>query len=513
MKRRRAPSGNETPARGASGGVYPLSLCMIVRDEERFLGDALASVQGVVDEICIVDTGSTDGTVAIAQAFGARVECVAWQDDFSAARNAALAMARGAWIFVLDADERLARGSRAALRALRGLPPDGQGRWISCRNYNDPARKVVASTNLIVRIFPNDPAIRYRGALHEFVARIGADQNLPATMSPIEIVHYGYLPDVVSQRDKRARNLRLSRGALEAAPDDAALVYNYAMSALLAGERELAAAQLERVVALTANTERAFRPLALTTLAALYVESGRALDALPLADKCVAIAPALPDGHYARGCALAALGRAPEARAAFKAAIAAGTTKSSVYFVVDDEIGAWKAYNEIARSFLLEARFDEAEEWLARGLVRSPGQRTLTLNRAAAREKRGDLAGALSAYRAVYEEFHDEAAAIEYVNYVLRHDSPDQVLTAVEAALPLLGEDYQRAFLASAAAVLLRAGRRGEALDLVRRTLGVGVASAGYAVVKALAQHYGSPELAALLDELVPPPTVTARRA
>src|ERR1700692_4059759 len=109
---RRASTGTSDPARGASGVVYPISLCMIVRNEERFLGDALTSVQGVVDEICIVDTGSSDGTRPVAGSFGARIDFISWHDDFAMARNAALAMATGGWIFVLDADERLASESR-----------------------------------------------------------------------------------------------------------------------------------------------------------------------------------------------------------------------------------------------------------------------------------------------------------------------------------------------------------------------------------------------------------------
>src|SRR5476651_717597 len=134
---RRAPSGKRNPARGASGVVYPISLCMIVRNEERFLSDALTSVQGVVDEICIVDTGSTDDTVAIAESFGAKIKFFAWQDDFASARNEALAMASGAWILVLDADERLAPQSRVEMGALHGIKPGERGRWIRCRNYAD----------------------------------------------------------------------------------------------------------------------------------------------------------------------------------------------------------------------------------------------------------------------------------------------------------------------------------------------------------------------------------------
>ena len=505
MKRRRAPSGKRTPARGASGVVYPLSLCMIVRNEERFLRDALTSVQGVVDEICIVDTGSTDGTIAIAESFGARVQSVRWCDDFSFVRNASLAMATGAWIFVLDADEQLEPNSSQALRALRNVRPDGLGRWLRCRNYNDPVRKIVASTNAIVRIFPNDPAIRYRGALHEFVARTDEARSLAATMTSIEIVHCGYLPDVMSERGKQDRNFRMSRTALEAAPGDPALVYNYAMSALLAGDRALALGQLERVVTLTATTQRGFRPMALATLAGLYVEDGRMAQALAAADDCVAIVATFPDGHFARGRALAALGRNEEARAAFGAAIAVGANATFEHFVVDDEIAAWKAHNEIARTFLTERRFAEAETWFERALANRPAERTLILNRARCREEQGDVTAALAAYRAVFEEFRDEAAAIEYVNYVLRHDSADGVLAAVEAALPMLGDDYRRAFLTSAAAAMLRAERRDDAVGLLRQVLAVGDAPGpGRGVVKALAQHYHLPELDVLLDRIVP---------
>ena len=193
MKRRHAPSGKGDPTRGASGAIYPLSLCMIVRNEERFLGDALTSVQGVVDEICIVDTGSTDGTVAIAESFGARVSQVAWREDFAWARNQALEMATGAWIFVLDADERLAPGSRDQLRGVRGMKPDGRGLWIRCRNYNDAEREEVASTNAIIRIFPNDPAnygiaVRCTNSSHGWVRSGRFPPNGPRSRSCISAI-------------------------------------------------------------------------------------------------------------------------------------------------------------------------------------------------------------------------------------------------------------------------------------------------------------------------------------
>ena len=80
---------------------------MIVRDEESRLPACLESIRPAVDEIVIVDTGSTDRTVEIARSFGARVEVHPWQGDFSQARNIALELACGTWILYIDADERL----------------------------------------------------------------------------------------------------------------------------------------------------------------------------------------------------------------------------------------------------------------------------------------------------------------------------------------------------------------------------------------------------------------------
>ncbi len=84
-----------------------LALCMIVRDACASLAACLASVHGIVQEVLIGDTGSTDGTIEIARRFGARVLEIPWSDDFSAARNRVLAEASCDWILSLDADEQL----------------------------------------------------------------------------------------------------------------------------------------------------------------------------------------------------------------------------------------------------------------------------------------------------------------------------------------------------------------------------------------------------------------------
>ena len=114
-----------------------LSLCMIAKNEEKYLGRCLASVRGVVDEIILVDTGSTDRTAEIAQSFGARVGHHAWQDDFSEARNASLELATGDWILALDADEELAPASRERLRPVVEMT-EAEGVLICLRSFFPP---------------------------------------------------------------------------------------------------------------------------------------------------------------------------------------------------------------------------------------------------------------------------------------------------------------------------------------------------------------------------------------
>ena len=95
-----------------------LSVCMIVKNEERFLGQCLASVKGLADELIIIDTGSTDRTVEIAREHGAQVGHFEWCNDFAAARNASIAPATGDWILFLDADEELSSAEKQTLPTL-----------------------------------------------------------------------------------------------------------------------------------------------------------------------------------------------------------------------------------------------------------------------------------------------------------------------------------------------------------------------------------------------------------
>src|SRR5262245_25748930 len=137
-----------------------LTAAMIVRNEERFLDDCLASIHDVVDEIVVIDTGSTDGSERIARAHGARVTRLPWTGDFAAARNESMDLARGRWILYIDADERLRGAERSKVESLLREP--------GMVAHTVRFRPRTGSTRYHeYRIFLNDPRIRFRGVIHE----------------------------------------------------------------------------------------------------------------------------------------------------------------------------------------------------------------------------------------------------------------------------------------------------------------------------------------------------------
>lgn len=93
-----------------------ISVCMIVRNEETLLPRCLQSIQGIADEIIVVDTGSTDRTIEIGRRFGAKVYHHPWENDFSKHRNQSLSYATMDWVLVLDADEEFFSEDAAVMR-------------------------------------------------------------------------------------------------------------------------------------------------------------------------------------------------------------------------------------------------------------------------------------------------------------------------------------------------------------------------------------------------------------
>ena len=218
----------------AAGGGLLLSLCMIVKNEAKNLPRCLESVRGVVDEMVVVDTGSTDDTVAVAEGYGARVLHFAWCNDFAAARNEALSHARGEWILALDADEALARDAR---RKLRGLLRDRQYQayLLNIRSPLKGTRSQAAVINAWPRVFRNRPEIRYAGRVHEQISPSIARMGGTVAATDLVIDHLGYHQDFTDQMEKQARNLALLEQELAEHPDDPMTMFHFGEALGLGG--------------------------------------------------------------------------------------------------------------------------------------------------------------------------------------------------------------------------------------------------------------------------------------
>ncbi len=190
-----------------------LSLSMIVKNEEKYLRDCIESVKDIVDEIIIVDTGSSDGTKLIAKNYNAKIYDFTWNDDFSAARNEALKYTTGQWFIYLDADERLKKSDGAKLlKILRNSKPDIGAYVVTIESEH---LQLDNSTELhrggYPRIIKNIgfPKIHFKGRVHEQITPSLFSNNLKIDFTDIVIEHLGYNRSREEMDAKVRRNYKM----------------------------------------------------------------------------------------------------------------------------------------------------------------------------------------------------------------------------------------------------------------------------------------------------------------
>jgi glycosyltransferase involved in cell wall biosynthesis len=203
-----------------------LSLVMIVKNEEKYVRRCLDSVKDIVNEMVVVDTGSSDKTKEIAMSLGAYVYDFKWIDDFSAARNFALEKSTGEWNLVLDADEYVtANGKNDILNFIKNNMAIGRIKILSKFTQNSQIRH---SQAFVSRLLPK--GLYFEGRVHEQIV-----SNLPRINTNVEIVHDGYF-----ETNKFERNIRLLLKEIEAKPNDQYVLYQIAKHYKLSNQFDLA---------------------------------------------------------------------------------------------------------------------------------------------------------------------------------------------------------------------------------------------------------------------------------
>ncbi len=295
-----------------------LGAALIVKDEEENLPDCLESLKGVVDEIVVYDTGSTDRTVEIARSYGARVQLGHWDGDFSRARNEALAMSRTTWVLSIDADERVVAPRRGVLRTLLTNAYDCD--VLIVRIDNRTAEGVAGGHEHPAPRLMRRRTTRWAHALHEMPTRRDGREPVRGLCPThvLSLVHTGYTdPALVSA--KLARNAEIARAAvadLAAHPerlgteDAAAALLNLGRS-LVGFDKQMAVDAFELLRAVVPGTQYAWAATA--ALGDLLVEASMGEPALVLAEQMRAGGV---DGQFCdwlRARALVALDRRGEA--------------------------------------------------------------------------------------------------------------------------------------------------------------------------------------------------------
>jgi len=318
----------EIAARAVPAADLRLSLCMIVRDEQQMLPRCLGSIVDAVDEIVVVDTGSSDATVEIARSFGARVIEREWTGSFAEARNVSFDAASGDWVMYLDADEMLVREDVTLLRSLTGRTWR-EAFYLYQTHYTGDEEDGTAVTHNALRVFRNRREYRFEGRLHEQIAPClpgYLPERIEATSVRIE--HFGYVSAVRDAREKSARNIELLRLQQAESEPTPFMHFNIGCEYAAAGDRAAGLVELERAWALLEQSPnrdgQRFAPALLSRLVKALRVCERPRDALALAEQGLERFPGFTDLVLEQARAAVALGECDRAIELFERCIEMG---------------------------------------------------------------------------------------------------------------------------------------------------------------------------------------------
>lgn len=352
-----------------------LSGCLIVRDNARTVRACLESLRPWVDELVVVDTGSTDDTPRIAAELGARVFSFPWVDDFSAARNESVRHARGEWVFWMDSDDVIDAANGRALRALADGPHRegvfGYVVRVHCTGA-DPAATDDVTVVDHVKLFRNRPDLRFEHRIHEQIIPAIRRAGGEVAWTDLFVVHAGYDHSPEGQALKKERDLRILHRELTEMPGHPFTLFNLGMTYADVGEPRRAAGYLEDSLRHSAPGDSQRRK-AYSLLSFCRAARGDLPGALGACEAGLAECPEDVELRFRHGVYLHATGRLREAVAAYERVLSASGPR---YFTsLDRGVGGFKARANLAAVHADLGEWDEAETLLRTVTAEEPNYR------------------------------------------------------------------------------------------------------------------------------------------
>ena len=378
-----------------------LSLCIITKNEEQYLEECLNSVKEIVDEIIIVDTGSTDKTLGIAKKFNAKIINIPWQNDFSKARNESLRYATKDWILVLDADETISKQDTKEIKELiktneylgfmliqRSYTNDSASiKWVSSKDDSYEESKPYSGWvySGITRLFKNYSKIRFEYPVHETVKesikRIGG--KIKTTDIPIH--HYGKLKENIDEKSRLY--LEIGKEKLKQNPK-AKFYYELGIQSMVLNKFEESIENLKKAIELNKEWSAPY-----ISLGNIYCKQKDYQQAIDLLERALKIKPGDSNIHNNLGVAYEKLGNPKIALEHYKSSIKINSHNADAYQnlarlmmrfnKIDDVIKILErlcklkpndiaSYNNLAGVYFQKRMFSEAIEVLNKALELNP---------------------------------------------------------------------------------------------------------------------------------------------
>jgi glycosyltransferase involved in cell wall biosynthesis len=429
---------------------------MIVKNEEAHLGHCLASVQGLVDEMVVVDTGSTDRTIEIAETFGAKLGHFKWVNDFAAARNESLRLCTGDWVLVLDADEAIDQRDFPVIRELIEKA-ESLAYYLPIRTYfldgGQSSLDVAVTRNDShytegkaypyyaeapgLRLFKRFDDLRFIGTVHELVNAYFESRGMAIGRTTAVLHHYGKL-DTGREAFKKVLYLKLAEEDAQRDPANHQYQFNVMMQAMVAGEWEKTLSAAEAYIRLKGEAPY----LVFIAAGMAHYMLGRPAEALHYYDQLLKAAPDHAMALTYRAQALGRLGRLVEARAALEKAIAINPSFMTPYVNLAELEGQAGTY-------------EDARKALIRGITNNPDE----------------------------ERFYQAVVQLD-----LAHHKPEQAAADAWEAIQALPQGGGGEWHRLVAASLLKQGKPGPAQAIIAMGL------------KAFENHEGLTRLKALVE-------------
>lgn len=310
-----------------------ISLCMIVKNEEAVLARCLESVKHLVDEMVIVDTGSTDATCEIAKSYGAHIYEYAWDNSFANARNFSLKHAKMDWILLMDADDEFER--KDTKKVLNLVSDEHKGTVFFFNTLSFMGHKVNPShvvSNMNVRLIKNHLGYHFKGDIHEQI--VAGDTHMGAAqLMDIRVYHYGYLESAIKAKNKRERNICLIQNELDKKPNNPFMLFNM-------GTEYYALSDFEKALEYYLKSyedfapERGYSPKLIVRIISCLDLTGRNEEMFEFIDKGLKAYPRFTDLEFLRGNKLLQTEKYLPAITSLKKCLSMGDAPSLICYLV-----------------------------------------------------------------------------------------------------------------------------------------------------------------------------------